>query len=210
MTPDYPWGCKRPIVASTFYPSLNRPNVALVPHAVDRVTRDGLIDATGVERKIDVLVLSTGFQPQKFLSSVEIVGRDGRTIHEAWGDRATAFLGVTVPGFPNFFILYGPNTNGGTSLIAQLERQAELAVKAIRRIERGAAATVDTDPSAVVRWTAWIDEQLRTHASAMNAGCHNYYRAENGANVTQWPRTHLVYLMATRLLARRGLVFGSA
>lgn len=207
VTPNYAWGCKRPIVASTFYPSLNRTNVALVPHAVSRVTKDGLVDATGTERKVDVLILSTGFQPQRFLNSIEVHGRDGRSLHDVWAQRATAFLGVTVPGFPNFFVLYGPNTNGGTSIIAQLERQAELAVKAIRRIERGGAEVVDTDPSMLTRWTKWIDDQLATHASAMNSGCNNYYTIEGGANVTQWPRTHWIYYLATRFLARRGLVF---
>ncbi|MDP3951867.1 NAD(P)/FAD-dependent oxidoreductase [Microbacterium sp.] len=207
VTPDYAWGCKRPIVASTFYPSLNRSNVSLVPHAVARVTKDGLVDATGTERKFDVLIMSTGFQPQRFLNSIDVRGRGGRSLHDAWAERATAFLGVTVPGFPNFFVLYGPNTNGGTSIIAQLERQAELAVKAISRIARGSADVVDTDPSMLARWTRWIDEQLDTHASAMNSGCHNYYTSENGANVTQWPRTHWIYYLATRFLARRGLVF---
>ncbi|GAA3198681.1 NAD(P)/FAD-dependent oxidoreductase [Microbacterium terregens] len=207
VTPTYAWGCKRPVVASTFYPSLNRPNVTLVPRAVTRVTKNGLIDADGVERKADVLILSTGFQPQQFLSSVDIRGRGNLSLHEAWAKRATAFLGVTVPGFPNFFILYGPNTNGGTSIIAQLERQAELAVRAIRRIERFGGRVVDTDPSMLARWTAWIDEQLETHASAMNSGCHNYYTLDGGANVTQWPRTHWIYFLATRFLARRGLIF---
>src|SRR5690606_16287164 len=132
---------------------LNRPNVSLVPQAVTRVTKDGIIDATGAERKIDVLILSTGFQPQRFLNSIDVRGRGGLSLHDAWEQRATAFLGVTVPEFPNFFILYGPNTNGGTSIIAQLERQAELTVRAIRRIERAGAGVVDTDPSALTRWT---------------------------------------------------------
>lgn len=210
VTPTYAWGCKRPIVASTFYPSLNRANVSLVPQAVTRVTKDGLVDATGVERKIDVLIMSTGFQPQRFLNSIDVRGRDGLSLHDAWAQRATAFLGVTVPRFPNFFVLYGPNTNGGTSIIAQLERQAELAVRAIHRIERGTADVVDTDPSVLARWTTWIDEQLNTHASAMNSGCHNYYTSDSGANVTQWPRTHWIYYLATRFLAKRGLVFSPA
>src|SRR5690606_35794811 len=139
--------------------SHTRPLHAALPisHAVSRVTKDGLVDATGTERKVDVLILSTGFQPQRFLNSIEVHGRDGRSLHDVWAQRATAFLGVTVPGFPNFFVLYGPNTNGGTSIIAQLERQAELAVKAIRRIERGGAEVVDTDPSMLTRWTKWID-----------------------------------------------------
>ncbi|WBU37077.1 flavin-containing monooxygenase [Homoserinibacter sp. YIM 151385] len=204
LTPDYPWGCKRPIVASTYYPAFNRPNVSLVPHPVVRVTETGIVDATGVERPVDVLVLSTGFQPQQFLSSLRVTGSGGRDLHEAWVERATAFLGITVPEFPNFFILYGPNTNGGTSIIAQLERQAEVAVSAIRRLERG-GGIVDTDAGATREWVRWIDEQLDTHASAMSAGCHNYYTVAGGANVTQWPRTHLIYLLVTRLLRGRGL-----
>ena len=207
LTPDYPWGCKRPVVASTYYPAFNRDNVHLVPHEVKRVTPTGIIDSTGTERPVDVLILSTGFTPQVFLASLRVTGRRGRDLHEAWQERASAYLGITVPEFPNFFILYGPNTNGGTSIIAQLERQAEVAVRAIRRVERGRRRTVDTDPGAVTSWVRWIDRQLSTHASAMNSGCHNYYTVSGGANVTQWPRTHIVYLLITRLLGLRGLRF---
>ena len=139
VTPQYPWGCKRVVRASNFYEALNRPNVELVPHEVTRVTPTGIVDATGAERQADVLILSTGFQPTSFLEGIEVKGRDGRGIHDAWQGRPSAFLGITVPGFPNFFILYGPNTNGGGSIIHQLERQAEVAVNAVRRLERGTA-----------------------------------------------------------------------
>ena len=210
VTPRYPWGCKRVVLASTFYDALNRPNVELVPHAVTRVTPAGLVDATGAERQVDVLILSTGFQPTSFLSGIEVKGRDGRGIHDAWQGRPNAFLGVTVAGFPNFFILYGPNTNGGGSIIHQLERQAEVAANAVRRLERGtvfhpAVRSIDTRPRAQRRWVAWIDHRLATAASAMDSGCHNYYHVAGGANVTQWPGTHLGYAVATRLLARFGL-----
>jgi cyclohexanone monooxygenase len=205
LTPDYPWGCKRPVVASTYYPAFNRPNVHLVPKAVTRATPAGLVDADGVEREFDVIVMSTGFQPTRFLAGLDVRGRDGVRLHEVWNERASAYLGVTVPRFPNFFILYGPNTNGGTSIIAQLERQAEIAVASIRRLERERDRVVDTDPEAARWWVRWIDRQLDTHANAMNAGCHNYFHAENGANVTQWPRTHFVYFLVTRLWRRRGL-----
>jgi cyclohexanone monooxygenase len=210
VTPRYPWGCKRVVLASTFYEALNRPNVELVPHEVTRVTPAGLVDATGAERPVDVLILSTGFQPTSFLKGIEVKGRDGRDIHDAWQGRPSAFLGITVAGFPNFFILYGPNTNGGGSIIHQLERQAEVAANAVRRLERGtvfqrAVRSVDTRPEAQRRWVAWIDHRLATAASAMDSGCHNYYHVTGGANVTQWPGTHLGYAVATRLLARFGL-----
>jgi cation diffusion facilitator CzcD-associated flavoprotein CzcO len=136
VTPRYPWGCKRVVLASTFYEAFNRPNVELVPHEVTRATPTGLVDATGAERQVDVLILSTGFQPTSFLKGLEVKGRDGRGIHDAWQGRPNAFLGITVAGFPNFFILYGPNTNGGGSIIHQLERQAEVAANAVRRLER--------------------------------------------------------------------------
>ncbi|MBO9577295.1 MAG: NAD(P)/FAD-dependent oxidoreductase [Microbacteriaceae bacterium] len=205
LIPDYAWGCKRPIVATTYYDAFNRGNVRLVPHAVVAATPTGLVDAAGVERPVDVLVLSTGFQPQRFLANLEVVGEGGLRLHEAWEERASAFLGVTVPGFPNFFILYGPNTNGGTSIIAQLERQAELAVAAIRRLTRRRGSRVRTDPAATRAYVAWIDRELATRASAKNSGCHNYFTDERGAVVTEWPRTHLVYWWLTRTWRRRGL-----
>jgi cation diffusion facilitator CzcD-associated flavoprotein CzcO len=204
VTPDYPWGCKRPVVASTFYQALNRPNVELVPHSVTSVTGNGLVDERGVTHEVDVLILSTGFQPTRFLANLAVKGRNGQSIHDAWKSRATAFLGVTVAGFPNFFILYGPNTNGGFSVIAQLERQAEVAVRAVRRLERG-RRVVDTD-ERVQRWyIGWIDRQLSRHASAMDSGCHNYYHSPSGANITQWPGSQFKYFVVTKLAARLGL-----
>lgn len=205
LTPDYPWGCKRPILATTYYETFNRPNVELVPHEVVAMKPTGIVDDTGAERAIDVLVMSTGFQPTRFLANLEVRGRGGRRLHDVWAERASAFLGVTVPGFPNFFVLYGPNTNGGVSIIAQLERQAEVAVRSVRMLERRRAAAVDTSVSAERRWVQWIDHQIATRASAMEAGCHNYYHSESGANVTQWPGSHLRYLLLTRLLAGVGI-----
>ncbi|MFD0522374.1 hypothetical protein [Paractinoplanes durhamensis] len=114
-------------------------------------------------------------------------------------------MGITVPGFPNFFILYGPNTNGGVSVIAQLERQAEVVAGAVRRLSRGRRRSIDTSPEAARRFVAWVDRKLATSASAMNAGCHNYYHDPSGHNVTQWPGGHLAYALATRFVARFGL-----
>jgi cyclohexanone monooxygenase len=204
VTPDYPWGCKRPVLASTFYQALNQPHVDLIPHPVTSVTENGLVDARGVHHDIDILITSTGFQPTRFLANLDVRGIDKHSIHDAWADRASAFLGVTVAGFPNFFILYGPNTNGGFSIIAQLERQAEVAAKAVHRLESG-AGYVDTDPRIQQRYVQWIDRQIARKANAMESGCHNYYHAPSGANITQWPGAHLKYLLVTKLLHRIGI-----
>jgi cyclohexanone monooxygenase len=205
VTPAYPWGCKRVVLASGYYEALNRQNVELIPHAVTAITPTGIVDATGAERSIDVLVLSTGFQPTNFLATLDVSGVNGLSLRAAWRQRTAAFLGITVPGFPNFFILYGPNTNGAGSIIAQLERQAEFAARAVAGLERGRWPFVDTDHAVQRRYIAWIDRQLAAHASAMDSGCTNYYHDDHGANITQWPSSHLKYLLVVRLLGRRGL-----
>jgi cation diffusion facilitator CzcD-associated flavoprotein CzcO len=205
VTPGYPWGCKRVVLASTFYTALNRANVELVPHALTSVTRSGVVDETGAERAIDVLVLCTGFQPTNFLATLNVQGTGGISLREAWQTRTAAYLGITVAGFPNFFILYGPNTNGAGSIIAQLERQAEFAARAVAKIQRGRWRYVDTDRDAQDRYVAWIDRQLAAHASAMDSGCTNYYHDSRGANITQWPSSHLRYLITVRATGRRGL-----
>jgi cation diffusion facilitator CzcD-associated flavoprotein CzcO len=205
VTPSYPWGCKRVVLATTYYSALNRADVELVPHAVTAVTRTGVVDDTGTERAVDVLVLSTGFQPTNFLATLAVTGLGGLSLQDAWRTRQSAYLGITVAGFPNFFIMYGPNTNGAGSIIAQLERQAEFAARAIARIERGRWRYVDTDAAAQHRYVGWVDRQLAAHASAMDSGCTNYYHDANGANITQWPGSHLKYLLVVRVLGHRGL-----
>lgn len=201
LTPDYPWGCKRPVFASTFYEALTRPNVTLAPKAVQRVTRTGVVDADGVEREIDVLIMSTGFQPQRYVANLEVVGRDGTSLEQVWNQEPAAFLGITVPRFPNFFMLYGPNTNGG-SIIMQLESQAGVVVRAARRMRRHGLKVIDTRPSAYDAYVRWVDRQNHTAQSASFAGCGNYFFSPGGRNVTQWPGSQLRYRLMTRLLPR--------
>jgi cation diffusion facilitator CzcD-associated flavoprotein CzcO len=209
LTPNYPFGCKRPVFASTYYPMFNRNNVELIPQAVERVTRTGLVDSEGVERPADVLILATGFQATNYLAGLKVFGAGGLGLHEMWGNEPSAFLGMTVPGFPNFFMLYGPNTNGGGSICAQLERQAEVVTKMVRRLARAPQRIVDTRPFAASVYDTWMQKALRSRRSAFHAGCHNYYYSSSGKNVTQWPHSHLMYLMACRTLPRIGFVMRS-
>jgi cation diffusion facilitator CzcD-associated flavoprotein CzcO len=199
VTPEFPFGCKRIIQASTFYPTLNRPNVTLVPHAVTRVTPYGVVGGDGIEREVDVLIFGTGFQAQNFLGSLPVTGRDGRSLHEVWGESAKALLGFTVPGFPNFFILYGPNTNGGGSAIFTDERGADAVVRAAKRLRRNPDRAIDTRPAALARYVAWVDKMNAKYLSA-TFHCHNYFFAKDGRNVTQWPLTGLQFSLMMRLV----------
>ncbi|WP_433260986.1 flavin-containing monooxygenase [Actinosynnema sp. CS-041913] len=206
LTPDYPWGCKRPVLATGFYPALNRPNVELVPHAVTRVTPTGIVAADGVERQVDVLVMATGFQTTNFLASLDVRGVNGAAIHDVWNGEPSAFLGITVPGFPNFFMLYGPNTNGGFSIVAQLERQAEVAARAVAGLRNRRGSVVDTKADAARRWVRWVDREIVRSTSAMEANCTNYYHSATGRNVTQWPKPHGEYYLLTKILPYFGFV----
>lgn len=198
VTPDYPYPGKRPILNSTFYGALKRDNVELVPRAVASVTPTGVVDAEGKEHPVDVLVMATGFQPANYLASLEVTGRDGRTIHEVWDGEPRAFLGMTVPGFPNFFMLYGPNTNGG-EIISCLERQAEHVAGVVRRMARHRVTAVEVRTSFYERYNRWLQKKMEGTAWTVS---NNYYKSASGRIVTQWPFGALFYGVLTKVLAR--------
>jgi cation diffusion facilitator CzcD-associated flavoprotein CzcO len=198
VTPEYPYPGKRPVLASTFYPALKQPNVELVPRGVASVTRTGIVDADGVERTVDVIVLATGFEAANYLARLRVVGRDGRSLHEQWAGEPRAYLGITVPGFPNFFLLYGPGTNGG-ELVMTLESQAEYAVRAIRRLIRERVTAVEVKARFEARWFRWLQARMEGTSWAMS---NNYFRSATGRVVTQWPYGNLQYRMLTKALGR--------
>jgi cation diffusion facilitator CzcD-associated flavoprotein CzcO len=207
LTPDYPFGCKRPIFASDFYPSLNSDNVSVTPYAVVEVVPDGVIDADGTFHELDVLILATGFKATDYLRTLNVRGRGGRSLKSVWAGEPSAFLGMTVPGFPNFFIVYGPNTNGGWSVMTQLERQAEVIARVAGKIARGRADIIDTRSQAAAWFDSWVQRQIADKLSSTTAGaCHNYYHSASGKNVTQWPLSHTAYGAALRVLPLWGFV----
>jgi cation diffusion facilitator CzcD-associated flavoprotein CzcO len=198
VTPTYPYPGKRPVFASTFYPALKKENVELVRRAVASVTRTGIVDADGVERAVDVVVMATGFQPANYLARLRVVGRDGRTLQEHWAGEPRAYLGITVPGFPNFFILYGPGTNGG-EIVTMLESQAAYAVRAMKRMTRARVTAVEVKPSFEARWYRWLQSRMEGTSWTMS---RNYFTSPTGKIVTQWPSGNLVYRVLTKLLGR--------
>jgi cation diffusion facilitator CzcD-associated flavoprotein CzcO len=198
VTPAYPYPGKRPILASTYYPALKRENVELVPLAVSRITRTGVIDTAGTERAVDILVMATGFQAADYLGAIRITGRRGASIHDQWAGEPRAFLGITVPGFPNFFILYGPGTNGG-ELVSMLEAQAEYAVRAVKRMTRERVSAIEVKPLFEGVWYAWLQSKMEGTSWTMS---NNYFTSATGKIVTQWPSGNMVYRYMTKLLGR--------
>jgi cation diffusion facilitator CzcD-associated flavoprotein CzcO len=198
VTPSYPYPGKRPVFASTYYPALKQPNVELVPHAVARVTPTGIVDATGAERAVDAIVMATGFQPADYLNRLPVTGRGGRTLREYWAGEPHAYLGITVPGFPNFFMLYGPGTNGG-EIVIMLESQAEYAVRAVKRMVRERVTAIEVKPGPEARWNRWLESKIVGTSWTM---ANNYFKAPTGKVVTQWPYGNLYYRLLTKALGR--------
>jgi cation diffusion facilitator CzcD-associated flavoprotein CzcO len=162
------------------------------------VTATGLVDSDGVERPVDVIVMATGFQPSDYLARLPVVGRGGQSLHDYWAGEPHAFLGITVPGFPNFFMLYGPGTNGG-DIVSQLEGQAAYAVRAVRRMVRARVAVIEVRPRFEAAWNRWLDSKIDGTAWAVS---NNYFKAPSGKVVTQWPYGNMYYRVLTRLLGR--------
>jgi cation diffusion facilitator CzcD-associated flavoprotein CzcO len=198
VTPKYPYPGKRPIFASTFYPALTKENVELVPRAVASVTPTGIVDADGSERAVDVIVMATGFQAANYLARLRVEGRDGRTLQDRWAGEPRAYLGITVPGFPNFFMLYGPGTNGG-DIVTMLESQAAYAVRAVERMTRERVTAVEVKPSFEARWYRWLQ---RTMAGTSWTMSNNYFTSPTGKVVTQWPYGNALYRVMTKLFGR--------
>ena len=198
LTPDHVLGCKRVLISPDYYSTLERPNVELVTQGVRELTKSGVVAEDGSERPADVIVLSTGFESTQFLAPMEIRGHDGRDLNEAWREGANAYLGMTVAGFPNLFVMYGPNTNlGSGSIIFQLESQMAYIADAVERLRRtGGVLSVRRE----VQQSFDSEMQSRLSTSVWQTGCHNWYIDEHGRNTNNWPGFTIEYRRRTRRL----------
>lgn len=191
LTPDHVLGCKRMLFSNDWYRALTRPNVELVPHAVTAVTADGLVGADGVERPADTLILGTGFGITELPIAKRIRGRDGRTLDETWGGSPTGHLGTLVSGFPNLFMILGPNVgNGHTSATVLIEAQVGFAIETLQALEHGGHASADVRPAVQQAFNEEVQRRLR--GTVWNSGgCHSYYLDRNGRNSTIFPGSTL-------------------
>ncbi|MFD0902655.1 flavin-containing monooxygenase [Actinomadura sediminis] len=196
LQPDYRMGCKRILVSNDYYPALTRPNVHLVTDPIERITPSG-VRTSGGEHPADVLVYATGFSTTDFLAPMKIVGRDGRELTEAWRDGARAHLGITVSGFPNLFLLYGPYTNlGHNSIIYMLESQFRYVTGCVDVLRRRDLAWIDVRPHVEDAFVREMRARMRT--TVWEAGCDSWYRRADDTVVNNWPGFTFAYRRATR------------
>lgn len=197
LTPDYPVGCKRPLISRDWFPTLTRENVRVVTEPITEITEQGVRTADGEEHVVDTIVYGTGFRANEYLTAVDFYGRDGRRLRDDWRDGAEAYLGLTVSGYPNLFMLYGPNTNGVNSIIFMHEAQANYIMGALRTMRRRRIGSLDVRRRVMDRYNRRI--QAAMPGTVWTAGCTNYFRTAAGKVVTQLPYSGGRYWLRTRL-----------
>jgi len=196
LTPDYPIGCKRILLSNDYLATMAKPNVNVVTQGIRRITSDGIETADGQHHTVDAIVYGTGFAATEFLAPMTITGRDGLELNDAWRKGAQAYLGMTVPGFPNFFMLYGPNTNlGHSSIIYMLESQIAHVLRCMKAAHKACANAVEVDAQRYASFNGKVQERL---AATVWQGCKSWYVDANGHNSTNWPGFTFGYRWLTR------------
>ncbi|QDU31401.1 4-hydroxyacetophenone monooxygenase [Anatilimnocola aggregata] len=185
LTPDFTPGCKRTLISDDYYQALARPNVEVVTNGIARITRDGIITNDGTLHAADTLVFATGFEATRFLAPIEITGREGRQLADVWKHGAEAYLGVAVSGFPNLFLLYGPNTNlGHNSIIFMIECQVNYILQCLSRLQSQRLATLEVKPEVQDSYNRELQRGLAK--TAWYAGCSSWYKTKAGKVTNNW------------------------
>jgi cation diffusion facilitator CzcD-associated flavoprotein CzcO len=192
LTPDYPVGARRVLFNDDYYPALGRANVRLVTEPIESIVADGVRTRDGELHAADVIIYATGFRTTDFLAPIRITGRNGRELREEWRHGAHAYLGVTVSGFPNFFMLNGPNTNlGHNSILVMIEAQAGYVVDAIRQVRSRGLRWIDVDRTVMNDYNRALQQALAKSVWATTRG--SWYQLADGTITNNWPHGTLRY-----------------
>jgi 4-hydroxyacetophenone monooxygenase len=200
VVPPYPPYGKRMLRDNHWYRMLKRPNVELLTEAIDHIAEDGIVTKDGTAHPADIIVMATGFIASKMLWPMEIAGRDGRTIRDVWGDDdPCAYLGITVPGFPNLFLTYGPNTNlaHGGSIIFHTECQVRYIAQALRDMIENGKPAIEARPDVHDDYNRRVDEAHRGMVWA-HPGVTSWYKNKDNRVTVTSPWTLLDYWKLTR------------
>ncbi len=196
LQPTFDIGCKRVLVDDAYYNSLSKPHASVITTPIEGVEADGIRLTDGSKIGLDVLVCATGFSIDKPLGPLQVIGREGADLGALWRRRPRSYLGMTMPGFPNFFMMMGPNAGlGHNSVIFMIECQLEYVIQAIRYAHRH-GTTLDLDPRVMSAWQQEIDR--RTATAVWGTGCRSWYLNEDGENFTLWPGSTIEYRWRTR------------
>jgi len=198
LTPDYEVGCKRILISNDYYPALCQPNVEVVTDAVAQVRERTVVTAGGAEREVDTIIFGTGFDVTAHGAAERTFGVGGVSLADAWSGRLAAYKGTTVAGFPNLFLMVGPNVGlGHTSIVFMIESQVAYVLGALDHMRRHGLAAVDVTTEAQQQWTGRLDRASRDTVWT-DGGCRSYYLDDRGRNVAIWPGTSWSFRQALR------------
>ena len=197
LTPSYTMGCKRILPTNTYLPALQRDNVDLVTDGIAEVRAGSIVSKDGTERAVDAIVLATGFEAAEQVAPFEVRGRGGRLLDDVWQDGAAAYLGTAVSGFPNLFLLVGPNTGlKRYSMVFMIESQVTYVVDAVKKMRARGLKAVDVKPATHARYNARLQERLK--GTVWSSGCMSWYLTRSGKNTTIWPGFTFEFRLRTR------------
>ena len=198
LLPPYPLGCKRIIYSNDYFPALARPNVELVTDTIVRITPNGIVTRDGRERPVDVLVCATGFETTRLLSSVKILGLEGRSLREVWSEGPHAYNGITVSGFPNMFLMLGPNTaTGHTSTLLYIEPEVAHAIDCMKAVRAAGKRWIDVKPEVLASHNQKLQARL---GGSVWTHCSSWYRTESGRITALFPGFTSEYVRALKRL----------
>jgi cation diffusion facilitator CzcD-associated flavoprotein CzcO len=187
LRPNYRAACKRLIMSEDFYDAIQRPNAKLVTEGIERVEKAGVRTCDGCLHELDALIFATGFRVDRFVRPMQVTGRSGAVLDDVWKDGPFAYMAISIPDFPNFFMLNGPNGPvGNFSLIDVAELQFSYIMQLVEQVRAGSYAELSASRSAMERFDAERQEAART--TIWNSGCKSWYLDSNGLP-TAWPWT---------------------
>ncbi len=196
LKPDYPVGCKRVVISDDYYPALHRDNVSVETAGIKNISATGIDTVDGASHQYDVIIYGTGFASTDFLAPMQITGKQKTDLNKVWKDGAEAYLGITMPNFPNLFMLYGPNTNlGHNSIIYMIECQVNYIISAVKNMASLNLKTLDLKASKMAEFADYLKARLAT--SVWEKECDSWYKNEAGKVTNNWPDFTYIYKEAT-------------
>jgi cation diffusion facilitator CzcD-associated flavoprotein CzcO len=198
ITPNYVIGCKRILLSNEYYPAIQQPNVSVIVDGIKEINATGIVTRDGAQHDVDAIVLATGFQASEDVSRYDVKGIGGLDLNEAWRSGAEAYLGTTVSGFPNMFLVVGPNTGlGHSSMILMIEAQVNYIMQALKSIRQQKVRYIDVKKEVQQKYNETLQAEL-AKSVWQSGGCHSWYQTKDGKNVTLWPGFTFTFMKRTK------------
>ena len=198
LTPNYVMGCKRVLISNEYYPAVVKNNAEVIIDAIEEINATGVVTNNGQQRNVEAIIIATGFQAAEEVSRFTVKGRNGIDLNEAWREGAEAYLGTTVAGFPNMFLVVGPNTGlGHSSMLLMIEAQVNLIMESLKTMKQNKVKFIDLKQNVQQQYNSEIQEKL-SHTVWQNGGCVSWYQMKNGKNVTLWPGFTFTFMKRTK------------